>query len=73
MDAVKTEEGDSFGDRDMLRLSVCGQNLGFSAHNVCQVMHASANACVRTCASVFVGVHITVAALDGNVLISWYY
>lgn len=73
MDAVKTEKGDSFSDRDMLRLSLRGQSLGFSAHNVCQVMHASVNACVRTCASVFVGVHITAAALDRNVLISWYY
>lgn len=75
VDAVKTEEGDTFTDRDMLRLKVCGLNLRFisSAHNMCQVMHASVNACVSTCASVFVGVHITAAALKRNVLISRHY
>lgn len=32
--------------------------INLSAHNVCQVMPASANACVCKCASAFVGVRI---------------
>lgn len=58
VEAVKTEEGDSFSDRKVLYIYLYTTNLP----TMCQMMHASVNACV--CASVFVGVHINVAELD---------